>query len=167
MLEKLVELSDRDFARLLAAIGRARLADAFASSIVEDEEPDPIMVRLAEEYRSSGGFKPRNGKPPKPPDWHALLTKDAKGIIEKGMVNVLIAMREDPAISGVLGYEDRIGKVVLKGRLPDDWEPDFQMRVIEERDFLSLYEYLVRCGFRLTKDEMKTVIRKVARENPL
>lgn len=160
LLELLASMGERDLLRLFIA-----LRNASRPSIVE-EAPDPAMVRLAEEYRASGGF---NGKPVKPkrPEWFDLLVMDASGKPEKGAVNATIAMREDPALSGILGYDVALRKVVLKGRLPDDWEPGFMMRVIEEPDFLSLYEYLLRSGFRLTKDEMKSVVRKVARENPL
>lgn len=165
MFELLSSLDDRSFARLLVAIGRGTTAPLFSSTIVDDR--DPVMLRLAEEYRASGGFNPRPKKPGKPPDWHQHLVLDAKGKPEKGVVNAIIAMREDPAISGVLGYDQRLRKVVLKGRLPDDWEPTFEMRVIAEPDFLSLYEYLTRGGFRLTKDEMKAAVVRIAKENPL
>lgn len=167
MLEFLAGLSDREFARLVAAIGRARMAELFASTIDEPEEVDPIMVKLAEEYRASGGFKPRPAKPDKEPGWFAYLSRDAKGKVEKGALNALVAMREDPALSGILGYDDQLRKVVLKARLPDDWEPDFRMREITKLDCLSLWEYLTRHGLRLTKEEMRSVILKVAKENPL
>lgn len=165
MFELLASLDDRSFARLLVAIGRGTIAPLFPSTIVDDR--DPVMLRLAQEYRASGGFNPRPKKPGKPPDWHQHLVLDAKGKPEKGVVNAIIAMREDPAISGVLGYDRQLRKVVLKGRLPDDWEPTFEMRAITAPDLLSLYEYLTRGGFRLTKDEMKAAVVRIAKENPL
>lgn len=173
MLEFLAGLTDREFARLVAAIGRARMAELFASTIDEPEEVDPIMVKLAEEYRASGGFKGQAKRPTKEPEWFVHLVRDSRakegqGKIMPGVVNACIAMREDPALSGLLGYDNQLRKVVLKARLPDDWSPGFfEMRVIEEPDFVALYEYLLRQGLRLTKEEMKTAVRKVAKENPL
>lgn len=174
MLETLVSLSDREFARLIAATGRAVIADLFASTIVEAEreEVDPMMAKLAEEHRAAG-FKPQGKRPTKEPAWfeHLIRDKRAKegqGKIMPGVPNACIAMREDPALSGLLGYDEKRKKVVLKARLPDDWSPGFfDVRVIEEPDFIGLYEYLLRQGLRLTKEEMKSAVRKVAKENPL
>lgn len=161
LLDVLANLSERELLRYFIA-----LRNASRPEIVE-EQPDPVMVRLAEEYRNSGGFKPRPVKPDKEPSWYAYLSRDTKGKVEKGVLNGLVAMREDPALSGILGYDPQVRKIVLKARLPDDWEPDFCMREITESDCLSLWEYLTRHGLRLTKDEMRSVIRKVAQENPL
>jgi hypothetical protein len=173
MIELLVDLSDREFARLLAAIGRAEMRNVFSSTIVEPEPEDPLMAKLGEEYRASGGFKPAPRKPVKEPAWFSHLVRDKRakegeGKIMPGVVNACIAMREDPALSGLLGYDEKHRKVVLKARLPDDWSPGFfDVRVIEEPDFIGLYEYLLRQGLRLTKEEMRSAVRKVAKENPL
>lgn len=160
MLELLANLSERELLRFFKAVRNAR------RPTYQEPEPDPAMVRLAEEYRASG-FNPRPAKPRNPPSWFALLVLDKNGKPEKGLINALVAMREDPALSGILGYDAQLRKVVLKGRLPDDWEPDFRMRVMEEPDCLSLWEYLISLGLRLTKEEMRTAIGKVARENLL
>ena len=170
-LEQLVALDDRDFARLLAAIGRARLAEIFASIVEIEPEPEPedeMMKKLAEEYRASGGFKGVPKKAEKTPEWMERLNRDDKGRLLPGVVNGMIALRECPELSGLFAFDAGLMKVVIKSRLPDDWTPGFgEVRVMDESSLLSVYEYLLRHGLRLTREEMRSAIIKVAKENPM
>jgi hypothetical protein len=182
MLRFLVDLDRRSFVTFFMALRNGTFGPEFEQAVRHDggclwcdadqgetHRPDcqkDQFRKFAEEYRQRG-FNPPRPRKPQTPEWHQQLIRDDTGKPLKGAANAAIAMREDPALSGILGFDLATKKIMLKGRLPDDWEPDFTMRVLTETDASGLYEYLLRQGLRLTRAEMLTALKRIARENPM
>jgi len=182
MLRFLLGLDRRSFVTFFVALRKGVFGPEFEQAVRHDggclwcdadqgenHRPDCQKDRFCEiaaEYRQRG-FNPPRPRKPETPDWHRHLIADEQGKFIKGVANAAIALREDPALSGILGFDLKSKKIVLKGRLPDDWEPDFTMRVLTETDVSGLYEYLLRQGLRLTRTEMVTALKRIARENPM
>lgn len=184
MLRFLVDLDRRSFVNFFMALRNGTFGPLFEQAVRtgdggclwcdadqgEVHRPDcqkDQFRKFAEEYQKRGFHPPRPKKDQPAPEWHRHLLRDQTGKLIKGTANAQIAMREDPALSGILGFDPKARRMILKGRLPDDWEPEFRMRVLTETDVSGLYEYLLRQGLRLTRAEMVTAIKRIARENPL
>lgn len=169
ILRFLVDLDRRSFVAYFRALSSAAITMPQQPEEDEAPEPDdaPMLARFAREYRTLGFRPPRPKKDQPAPEWQRHLLTDETGKLIKGTANAQIALREDPALSGILGFDPKARRMILKGRLPDDWEPEFRMRVLTETDVSGLYEYLLRQGLRLTRAELVTAVKRIARENPL
>lgn len=136
-----------------------------------------FFTKLAEEHRRSR-YRPA---PPKPKrstiadkcadyDWRSrMILKDGGSGFAPIFANILAVLREHPELSGIVGWLPRTRRIVLKGRLPHDWSPDFEMRFFTRDDLTAVHEFLEgEVGLMpLPRSDIYWAIRKVARENQL
>lgn len=102
-------------------------------------------------------------------DWrrrHFRFDKNGRPLSDVG--NALVALSEDPALSGIVGLSLDRGATVLKGPLPFAFRETFtfKMRELKQTDLTSLLEYLQWLGLcRLTRDDCLEAVRAIALEN--
>jgi predicted P-loop ATPase len=86
-------------------------------------------------------------------DWTAR-SMDTKATLASNLGNTLLALREDPALADVLGFDEMLRTPVLMqpllNALPD---PDFAVRPVTDADVTAIQEFLQWKGLRwLSKD---------------
>ncbi|MDX0610869.1 hypothetical protein [Sinorhizobium medicae] len=83
--------------------------------------------------------------------------------------NALIALREHPALSGIIGLNESDNRIYLKAPLPfDHWDfgRDFTMRRLRDDDLTGLLEFVQAGGLAtLTREDCLAAVRRIAREN--
>lgn len=84
--------------------------------------------------------------------------------------NILLAMREHPALSGLIATDALTGKILLKGPIPLKHDPtfddDFEMRPLKVADVTAFREYLQFIGLtKAAQEDVAAAIKLVATEN--
>jgi len=168
-------------------LSRRRLLQSIHEDIeAHIEPPDPLTADIQRQWqrlyaynaevrlRYQRRFKrppPRTVRPvpADPDDWRAYHWQlDASNHPISNVHNAAAALRESPALSGLVALDKGQRAVVLKGPLPFAfWEAlDFEMRRMKDEDLSGLLEYLQAIGLAtLTREDCLAAVRLIAREN--
>lgn len=122
-------------------------------------------------FRRFGKHHKRLVEPVRPDrnDWRSWLWQfgpDNRPI--SNIHNAAIALRESPALSGIIALDEAGKTIQLLGPLPfAHWESlNFETRRLRDDDLTGLVDYLQSIGLAtLSRDEALAAVRLIAREN--
>jgi hypothetical protein len=108
-------------------------------------------------------------KPPRPVhdhDWEEPMQLDERRERIPNEYNAFLVMTECPALSGIVGYDLALHRIMLKAPLPGDWRPAFEMRPFTRDDLIELLVYVQGIGFpAMTRQTLYWGVRRAARFN--
>jgi hypothetical protein len=100
-------------------------------------------------------------------DWRAMRLKWDDGTVRDDGPGIMHALREHPALSGIIATDKSTGKIMLRGPLPlNHWEMmDFEMRPFTKADATAVHHFLQHIGMKSSFDDVGRAIKLMALEN--
>jgi predicted P-loop ATPase len=87
------------------------------------------------------------------PDWKEDLQTTRSGAYMGSLLNARLVLQHDPALSGILRFNEFTSEVTVKGKVP--WlDPEISSRTIQDVDGIEIRTYLQRQGVHAAKDDV-------------
>jgi len=98
-------------------------------------------------------------------NWEDQFIRNKNGIVPTSTINATLVMQNDPALRGIFCYDSFAKRLLLRKCPPWANENEFEVRGIQDHDYLPLECYLERTyGIRAAKNKCADLVEAVAHE---